>query len=452
MQVPGMLRFPICLALTHFLALGVLQSASAGSATWNLNPTSKFWNNPANWTPATVPDRATDIATFDVSNLTAITYSVSTEVGAFVFNPGASSYTFTVPPGSTTLTVAGAGVTNNSGNPQQFVLAQGKKGNSAGVLLFEGSATAGDATYTLNPGRFGEFAFGALINFLDSSTAGAGTFIVLGSFTEQNAILQFFDDSDGGTARIELVDGGRLLATSHSLATLTIGSVVGNGAFTQAPGETAIGSNNLSTTFSGVISSANGRPGPITKIGTGRLTLTGANTYTGGTNVNRGTLLVDNTSGSGTGTAEVKVNAGTLGGDGTIAGAVIVGMGVGPASISPGAKGKNDTGLLTIQSSLTFGAQGSYQCELDSDSVTTDTLNANGVTIGRVALFHANDLGSSALTPGTVFLVIANTSATPISGAFSNLPDGGILNVGGNNLQASYEGGDGNDLTLTVVP
>ena len=156
MQVPGMLRFPICLALTHFLALGVLQSASAGSATWNLNPTSKFWNNPANWMPATVPDRATDIATFDVSNLTAITYSVSTEVGAFVFNPGASSYTFTVPPGSTTLTVAGAGVTNNSGNPQQFVLAQGKKGNSAGVLLFEGSATAGDATYTLNPGRFGE--------------------------------------------------------------------------------------------------------------------------------------------------------------------------------------------------------------------------------------------------------------------------------------------------------
>ena len=49
-------------------------------------------------------------------------------------------------------------------------------------------------------------------------------------------------------------------------------------------------------------------------------------------------------------------------------------------------------------------------------------------------------------------MVIANTSATPISGAFSNLPDGGILNVGGNNLQASYEGGDGNDLTLTVVP
>ena len=27
-----------------------------------------------------------------------------------------------------------------------------------------------------------------------------------------------------------------------------------------------------------------------------------------------------------------------------------------------------------------------------------------------------------------------------------------ILTVNGNNLKASYEGGDGNDLTLTVVP
>jgi len=48
--------------------------------------------------------------------------------------------------------------------------------------------------------------------------------------------------------------------------------------------------------------------------------------------------------------------------------------------------------------------------------------------------------------------LIRNTSADPISGTFSNLPDGAIVNVNGNNLQASYEGGDGNDLTLTVVP
>jgi hypothetical protein len=56
------------------------------------------------------------------------------------------------------------------------------------------------------------------------------------------------------------------------------------------------------------------------------------------------------------------------------------------------------------------------------------------------------------LTHGTAFPVISNTSATPIAGVFANLPDGAIVTVNGNNLQASYTGGDGNDLTLTVVP
>ena len=36
--------------------------------------------------------------------------------------------------------------------------------------------------------------------------------------------------------------------------------------------------------------------------------------------------------------------------------------------------------------------------------------------------------------------------------AFNNLPDGAILTVGANHAQASYTGGDDNDLTLTVVP
>jgi hypothetical protein len=53
---------------------------------------------------------------------------------------------------------------------------------------------------------------------------------------------------------------------------------------------------------------------------------------------------------------------------------------------------------------------------------------------------------------GQVFAVISNTAATPIAGTFHNLPEGKILTVNGSNLQASYTGGDGNDLTLTVIP
>jgi hypothetical protein len=41
--------------------------------------------------------------------------------------------------------------------------------------------------------------------------------------------------------------------------------------------------------------------------------------------------------------------------------------------------------------------------------------------------------------------------AFPIIGTFANLPDGSIFAFGRNNYQASYCGGDGNDLTLTVA-
>ena len=53
------------------------------------------------------------------------------------------------------------------------------------------------------------------------------------------------------------------------------------------------------------------------------------------------------------------------------------------------------------------------------------------------------------LRQGLVLTVISNTSAAPIGGIFGNLSDGAIVTVSGNNFQANYEGGDGNDLTLS---
>ena len=61
-------------------------------------------------------------------------------------------------------------------------------------------------------------------------------------------------------------------------------------------------------------------------------------------------------------------------------------------------------------------------------------------------------LGTTQLPLGQVFTVISNTAASAISGRFQSLADGAIVNANGNNLQASYTGGDGNDLILAVVP
>ena len=93
--------------------------------------------------------------------------------------------------------------------------------------------------------------------------------------------------------------------------------------------------------------------------------------------IDAGTFLVNNTSGSGTGTGSVTVNSGTLGGGGTISGAVTVNAG---GTISPG----NSVGSLTLQNNLTFsGASG---------NLATYFVELSGATSDKLAITGALDL------------------------------------------------------------
>src|SRR5450432_1958168 len=100
--------------LPALVLLFSLRPAYAGSATWNLNPTSGDWNTAGNWMPNTVPNSPTDVATFNVSNTTDISLSSSVTVDSIVFNPGASAYNITLATGSANagLTITGAGIVN----------------------------------------------------------------------------------------------------------------------------------------------------------------------------------------------------------------------------------------------------------------------------------------------------------------------------------------------------
>ena len=201
----------------------------------------------------------------------------------------------------------------------------------------------------------------------------------------------------------------------------------------------AVGSNNLSTTFSGVIQDG----GSLTKIGTGKLILTNANTYTGGTTVTSGVLLSNNASGSGTGTGAVTVNGGTLGGSGIIAGAVTVGTNTHATSFLAPSKGAKKPATLTIQGALMLNDDATYLYKLDTKHrmVATkhgraDQVLADGVTIDGGAKFSFRPIDTKRLPVGQVFTVISNTAPAAISGTFHNLPDGAVVTVNGNNLQA----------------
>ena len=335
--------------------------------------------------------------------------------------------------------------------------------NNGGFIVFNSSfsatnSTAGNATFINNGAAVSGASPGETL--FNPGDAGNATLIANGGVSGGDGGLIVFSSaggvSTGGTARVKVFGNGNLDISQHTASGLTTGSIEGNGRVFLGANKLTVGANNLTRTFSGVIhdgGSGGGTGGSLIKTGRGTLSLTKANTYTGGTTLKAGTVLVKNTTGSATGSGAVHVNAGTLGGTGKIAGAVTVGTGIGiGAFLSPG-NSATKPGTLTIDNNtLTFNSDSTYKCALDRTTVTATQVAAKGVTIKSGAQFVFGDFFTTGtLMTGTVLTVIDNTSPSAIVGIFSNLPDGSTFASNGNNFQVNYRGGTGNDLTLTVV-
>ena len=306
----------------------------------------------------------------------------------------------------------------------------------------------GYATFTGKGGR-GNGAEGGLIDLFNLPNSSQTVVIAeAGRNGGFGGSIMVEEDAVLDQGQFQLRGNGTLDLINASTQSVSIGSLAGKGIVSLAGHTLSIGNNNLSTSFSGLIQESGG----VTKVGGGTFTLTEANSYTGATTVTAGTLRVSNQTGSATGTGTVKVNAGTLGGKGVIAGLVTIGTGSGTGAVLGPSAGSNRLAILTIQRALTFKADGIYNCKLNTRNPSTDQVIANGVTIETGARFVLRTKGNQALALGTTFTVINNTAATLIGGTFANLADGSTFTAGNNTFQVSYSGGDGNDLTLTVVP
>ena len=149
-------------------------------------------------------------------------------------------------------------------------------------------------------------------------------------------------------------------------------------------GQPTILISNQTTTISAAIAGNKG----LVKSGLGELVLTNANTYSGVTVVNAGTLTVQQAGGSATGASHVAVAAGaTLAGTGTITGAVSVS---GTLSAGGNSVGQLSTGALTLNDSPTLAWQVADWAGTAGDLVLAPSLQLTGLTQATIVLQAPN--------------------------------------------------------------
>jgi autotransporter-associated beta strand protein len=199
------------------------------------------------------------------------------------------------------------------------------------------------------------------------------------------------------------------------------------------------------------VSNAISGGGSLEKNGVGTVILTNANTYSGNTTINAGTLQIDGSLSSSS-TATVSVNsgstlAGTLAGTGTINRAVSVASG---ATLSPGGNAGLNVGTLTVGYSsgtgVSFASGSFFRVDINTatSGYTYDVLHVHGsVSLNGCTL---SLFGNAALADGTSLTIIDNDGTTDGNGSFGNTFP---MTFNGVELAVNYAGGDGNDVVLS---
>lgn len=325
----------------------------------------------------------------------------------------------------------------------------GAANNTGQYFRYTGSVTLDRATTLVDGGAdtTGRTTFDGVIS------GNVGTLTITGGRVTVAATNTFTGDvvvTDGSTFQITS-NGNQVLPLATNVSTSNSGNlwVVGNttiGGLSGGSGSVvqmavsvfenatlSVGANNANTTFAGVIRDNDTNALSLTKIGSGTLTLSGTNIYTGTTTVSAGTLVVD---GSLEYTDAVNIsNGATLGGSGTIRAVTTLADG---AHLAPG----SSPGTLTFTNGLTLsgGSALDFQLGTTSDLIRVSGGTLFGPTSGLVTLNLENATGFTAATYTLIDFGGAFTSSLDLSDfTFGNTISGYTYSLGfsGNLLQVT---------------
>ncbi len=401
-----------------------------------------------------------------------------TKAGAGTVTLGAANtYTGVTTINAGTIAVAadaGLGTAPAVATPGKLTFGGGTLRTTASFTLAanRGIALTGAGTISTNPGT--TLTYGGIIAGASPLTkAGTGTLIVSGAntYTGATAIsagtLQLGATNAVPSGSAVTVSGGAIFdLRGFSDA---IGSLAGAGTVTSGAAGAVVltaGGNNSSTTFSGVMQNGSGIVA-LTKTGTGTLTLSGANTYSGATTVSAGVLDVQNNTALGATAGATTVAGGAalqLDGSGlvvaepvTLNGTGIAGGGAlrqlantntwsGAITLGSAARVNADAGTLTVSGGitnggflLTVGGAGNTTISttvisgtggLTKDGTGTVTLSASNTYTGTTTVSAGTLLVNGSQSSSTVSLNGGTLGGTGTVGAITSTTSGGTVSPG----------------------
>lgn len=399
------------------LAVAAMLPAAAHAADW-LGVTGDF-NLGSNWAGGSVPATATFVNILAVQNVTA---TADHSLSLLEYSNDAPAYTLSTSPG---IGISIADITNSS------LVEQNLSAGANGGFVISGQVTG--AMALIGGANNGAIQFNAGASAAGSRFIGQGGFLNLSGFTGQ---------------------------------TLSLGSIEGSGIIrSDGPATLSVGGLNSSTTYSGTIQDAVG----ITKTGTGTLTLTGANSYSGLTRIDNGTLrLGDGTTDgsivslvemSSSGTLQFN-NAATQTANNSVNGlGTIVKAGPGrlilTGGTSTGTVTRIDAGILqyssssSFSSSITVNAGGTFEYSSNSGSLRTysGVIQGAGSFIksgtDRLTLSALNSYtGQTTIQQGTLRAGAANVIAAS-SGLSLDSSGAAVFDLNGHNQSIGSLSGGG---------